>query len=741
MAPSTPAAARRLDAVAIVLVLALVYVLGVGLRWSISSTVETAVKPAGADELPYTLESALLFHYADEYRKTGRIPRVDARAQVPEGLDVHRDLSLGKGLVAAWLYNGLGVRGVSFQRFVRRFDAAWYCLGVVPLFLLVWGRTRRLLPATLGALVLAGAYTAVVRSTGLEFSRENFALPLIFAHFWLFDTALRTKRLAPSVAAGAVLAVALATWDLTQLYLLLVVAYWAARCLVRRAAAERLVHLVPTIAAAFIAGLVVPYLWAHRFLVSYAMLAGYGLMAWWALERLVRRPRLPGAASKLVLAVVLVGMLVAASALPAGRTYGHFRELFFAKLRHLNVKPEEPERLSYDARILWTPALHSATTKYLGRKPIGDFRALFTLALIAAACLVAAKLKRRTTRGEVGLLVAMVLAWLALYVLFVRMQVFFVFFLAALIGIGVGAVAATAKRQWPVVLAALVVAFFLISDLSRGILFTPISEEYKAYVPASRYILYESADLNKMHQAYGRNFPYTGAAELVDWLRANTPEDAVVLSSFSLQPTIYEYAQRSIVLHPKFESPAMRDKVRAFLESFFAPSEQEFHAFCVRNKAGYFVLNLGMFADQGSKGWMYSPRYIVASTGNVFNTVGTSWMYAQPEKCGYFRFETEIGARGERLPLYRVFKVVTERDIRQAGELTAFGARFLDNYMQSKDDEDLSLAADALEEAVTLWPGCLDAYRLMVSVHVLLGNDARAFEAKRRWEELERRER
>ena len=122
MAPSTPAAARRLDAVAIVLVLALVYVLGVGLRWSIASTIETAVKPAGAEELPYTLESALLFHYADEYRRTGRIPRVDPRAQVPEGLDVWRDLSLGKGIVAAWLYNGLGVRGVSFQRFVRRFD-------------------------------------------------------------------------------------------------------------------------------------------------------------------------------------------------------------------------------------------------------------------------------------------------------------------------------------------------------------------------------------------------------------------------------------------------------------------------------------------------------------------------------------------------------------------------------------------------------------------------------------------
>jgi len=727
MQPSNPPAGRATNVVAVAAALVLIVLIvafGVGLRWTICSTIETAVKPPGADELPFTLESALLFHYADEYHKTGRIPQVDMRAQVPEGLHVRRDLSIGKEFLPAWLYNGLGVHKVSFQRFVRRFDAAWYCLGMVPLFLFVWGRTRSLVAASLAALLLTTAYTAVVRSTGLEFSRENFALPLIFAHFWLLDVGRRRKRLGPSVAAGIVLAIALATWDMTQLYLLLLVAYWAVRCLVRRAAAEQLVHLAPTVAFGFLAGLVVPYLWAHNFIVSYAMILGYGLIAWWAV---CKTTTLSAPAAKMMFLVGLVALLILASGLPAAKRYEHFRDLLVAKLRYLNVKPEDPERLSFNARILWTPALHSATSTYLGRRPIRDFFPVFALGLIAAGCLTAAKLARRPI-GEVSLLVVMMLAWLALYVLFVRMQVFLIFFLAAFIGIGIGAVQRLAKRRWPVVLAAPVVLLFLIADLGRSTAFGRSND------PA------DSSQLNKLRAAYGRDFAYAGAAELVRWLRENTPEDAVVLSDFMLQPTIFEYAERRIVLHPKFENPVMRDKVHEYLDRFYAPSEQTFHSFCRRNGAGYFVLSTGMFAEPQDKTgpqWLYSWPYIGAPAGDPINSAGTSWMLKDPRYCGYFRAVKEIAARGELLPLYRVFEVVTNDDIRAAEEHIAFSARFLDNYKQHGEAEDLKLAADALERAVELWPGCIEAYRHMVTVYALLGDDERALEAQRHWERLE----
>jgi hypothetical protein len=326
-------------------------------------------------------------------------------------------------------------------------------------------------------------------------------------------------------------------------------------------------------------------------------------------------------------------------------------------------------------------------------------------------------------------------------VLFVRMQVFLVFFLAVFTGLGLGALAAAARARWPVVVAAPVVLLLLISDLGHGILFGTVDERYREYVPVEQYAAYENAELIKMAWVYGRSFPYSGVEQLTAWLRANTPPDAVVLSSFNLQPTIFRDAERAIVLHPKFESPAMRDKVREYLESFFAPSERRFHEFCVRNKADYFVLNLGMFATPKSKGWIYSWPYMAGATDDLLNTVGTSWMYKDPAQCGYFRFCQEIGARGQLQPLYRIFEVISEEEIRQAEQCAALGASRLMSYKEYQEPEDLTLAVEWLEEAVRLWPGCAEAHKTLVSVYALRGEDAKAVEALRRRRQFEQRER
>jgi tetratricopeptide (TPR) repeat protein len=737
MAAAPPLRTRVLEAAATVVAVALVYVAAVGVRWSISTTMETALRPPGADELPYTRESALLFHYADVYRTTGRIPRVDERAEVPEGLQVRRELSVGKGIVAAWLYNGFGVHAMSFQRFVRRFDAAWYSLGVIPLFFLVRGRTRSLLAAALSAMLLAWTVGAMQRSTGLGFARENFALPLIFAHVWLFDMGLRRGRLGPSIAAGIVLAVALATWDLTQLYLLLVVAYCAARCLVRRAWASKLVHLAPTLAAGVIAGLLVPYLRAHAFLVTYGMLAGYGLMAWWLAEK---RVRMAGPIAKAVLAALLVGTLAASWLLPAGKTYGHFRELFFAKLRYLNDKPDDPAKLSYDARILWTPALHSATTTNLGRPPIRSFTAVFWLTAIAAIVVAAAKLRRRDI-GEVSLFAAMLVAWLVLYVLFVRMQVFLIFFIAAFAGIGAGALRAFGRRWWTVLPAALVIGMFLLADLTKTVYLGRTSDQrQQLYERPSDEDPYEYVHLVSLANVYGQRFQYAAAQVVIEWLRQETPADAVVLADFPLEPTLYVYGDRSIVLHPKFESVAMRDKVRQFFESFYAPSERMFYEYCRRNGVRYFVADSGMFGGPGSRYWVYSPRYIAGSTGETLGGIGTRWMYENPDRCRYFRFRIEVGAEGERVWAYRVFELVTEADIKEALFLADRGTNARDRYVATREREDLEIAAEFVDRAVKLWPGCYDAWLTMANVYGLLGNDERALEARSWCEQIAQQE-
>ncbi len=53
--------------------------------------------------------------------------------------------------------------------------------------------------------------------------------------------------------------------------------------------------------------------------------------------------------------------------------YSHFAEVMKAKLEFFNVKPADPAKLSYDARMLWTPSMHSATWDIL----ISFFPSLF----------------------------------------------------------------------------------------------------------------------------------------------------------------------------------------------------------------------------------------------------------------------------------------------------------------------------------------------------------------------------
>ncbi|MBN1916687.1 MAG: hypothetical protein JW889_02155 [Verrucomicrobia bacterium] len=715
------------------LVMAL-YALAVGVRWWVCATVEKAWTPSDMDELPYTLEAALLFHYADVYRTTGHIPRVDERVQVPDGLHVWRELSIGKEFLPAWLYNGLGITGMSFQHFVRRFDAAWYALGVIPLFFLVRGHTRSLTGATVAGVVLAVAYTAMQRSTGLEYESETFALPLIFAHFWLFDLAWRKGAHGPSIAAGVVIAIAMAAWDLVQLYVLLVFAYTAVSCLVRRGNAAKLVFLMPTLGALFVAGLVVPYLIAHRFLLSYTMLLGYGLAAWWLIERAAT---LPAPVAKITLIALVVGALLAASLLPAGQTYGHFRELLLAKLRHLNVKPLDPSRLSFDARILWTPVLHSATTEHVGRVPLRDFRAVLVLSAMAAVLIVIAR-RRKTGIGQLSLLVTMLLGWFVLYLLFVRMQIFLIFFVAAFIGIGVGAVGTLSRQTWPRVLAVLVFALFFVGDPALAVL---VSQPNTTGLPAKQATELLSPSV-RVARIYGRRFDYAATERLVAWFRENTSRDDVVLAGFLLEPMIYRYADRPIVLQPKFEIPATREKVRKFLNAFYAQKEQAFHDFCVRNRVKYFVFSPGLFGGpdvmdkHGRAAWIYSTRY-VAGAGENYVPGGTRWMYLNKDVCGYFRWVYDVPGEGTLGYAYRIFEVVSEGEIEEALFNVEYAASLFEAYKTDGEAADLDQALDGVLFATELWPGCADAWSLLASIYLWIDRETpgstRAAEALTRY--------
>ena len=123
-------------------------------------------------KMPFTLESAMLFYYADYYDKNLHFPQIDKRAQYPEGLEVAKKLSVGKGIVAAWIHN-VFFPMMDFEKFVRFFIPGFFCLGVLVVYLSVWILSESLLAASLAALFYGIALPGFIRSAGIEFSREN----------------------------------------------------------------------------------------------------------------------------------------------------------------------------------------------------------------------------------------------------------------------------------------------------------------------------------------------------------------------------------------------------------------------------------------------------------------------------------------------------------------------------------------------------------------------------------------
>jgi hypothetical protein len=245
----------------------------------------------------------------------------------------------------------------------------------------------------------------------------------------------------------------------------------------------------------------------------------------------------------------------------------------------------------------------------------------------------------------------------------------------------------------------------------------------------------------RLAQIYGREFDYRAAERLVQWLRANTRRDDVVLAAFATEPTIFSEADRPIVLHPKFETVAVREKVREFFDAFYAPSERAFHDFCVHNKARYFVFSPGLFAGpeaakRGRAYWIYSSRY-VAGAGEDYKLGGTQWMYLNKDMCGYFRWKYDVPGEGTLGYAYRIFEVVSEDDIAEAKLNVRIAGGFFQDYLDLGEPVDLDTALDGALFAAELWPGCADAWHLLTRIYVLLDKDTpgsrRAAEALSRY--------
>ena len=582
--------------------------------------------------LPFTLESAVQYYLVNQAQMEAGIPEHDDQIEFPKGIEARKVYSLGAEYVRVALSHIFFFESVHAER-IRWADAAWFCLGVPLLAVWIYAWTGSWLGAGLAALLYAVGLASVIRSTGQELSRENFALPLLVAHFALEAIALRRKKLDIANwtllgASAMALAVAQCGWDLIQF----VVALRGLSFLVRWSQPKPLVeplqagHWLLCVGALAIAGMLNPYLLEHGFLLAPAFLIALSAFVMVAVEHASWAMRLP---RPLLGGLVILLTLTFGTLLSNGENYSHFVELFWAKLRFLAVKPTDPSLLTFNQRILWVPALNSTHPMRAWML----FPASFLLTLPAIVVLF--KHSRRSTQAF-NLLVLLSISLLT-FGLFYRFHVFVALFACAAAGWWVAhCFASTLKTQ--------VLALALIAVV------VPI----------------ETAHTLDRPWRWGRpNVYYNELNELNSWLSKTIPGEPV-LANFGVSGSIVTYGRCPVLLHPKFETKYIRDRVEAYGKVLFKHTEKEFRDWAVQEGARYYVYSIGEFAKQSIPLQM---RYMVDAV-DAPDDAAARVFEERPMEAKWLKYRW-----GNRK--YRVFELVSIEDEEMAESFLAMAQEAL----------------------------------------------------------------
>lgn len=638
----------------------LLYAAGVGLRRGV---LHAQFEKIGRD-LPFTLESVLHADRIATVYRTGSLPALDRKLEYPHGVENWKTYSLGSEYVYAVLCRILP-DAISLRDRIRWVESIWFCLGIPLMILWVWLWWR-----SLGGALVAGAFYAfplasVIRSTGQEVSRENFALPILMAHLALDMAALKAKGRRPFVAyalgSGFCLGLAIMSWDLIQFYVglwFVYSVYRLGRGELQRGTREAVLWRIQFVCVT-VACLIHPYLRSHCVILSPMMLAGFGILAGSFLvspSRAVRGWRLTAAG--LALAAAFGGWCLGGA---FSEHYGHFGELLSAKIVHLNQKPVDPALLTFNQRIMWVPALHSANMLLTFQL----FPATLVLGIVSGLILLSQS-RYRSDPCFVQLLFFCALT-VGTFCLFVRFHVFAAVFLAALLG--AGAAWASVLEKWP--------HYVLVILLGAG-------------------IVVEAGHVISEPERWGRTgFYYREQEELVKWLEENVAPEPV-LAAFGTSAAIAARAGCPVLLHPKFETSRIRERVREYGEHLFKGTEESFRDWADREGAAYYVYGLGEFYDAPSS-IPYQMRYFVDAVEPVPNS--PALRFEGDDSLAYFSPVWENRK-------YRVYRIRTAAD---ESESRAMGHMAERAFQQG----DLDGAESTAIEALTLNPSNEKALKVL----------------------------
>ena len=635
--------------VGLALLLVLLWMLGIYMRREVLTQ---QTRSLGATEAPFLMESALQYRMTRMVHDTGTLPKVDEKVQVPQGVNMRETYSVGAEWIYAFFAKRLPEKWSLVSR-IRWVSTALFCLAIP--FAALWAGVKygSVLSGAVTGLFLAVSPAFAVRSSGLELSRENLAIPF-FTFFFLAEEFTSTvsagwKKTCWAGLAALSLALAQCFWDLTQYITGLWIVWSLIQSLMeQKEEAHKKQFLTFILFSQIAVSFLNPYLRAHHFFFSpvLALVVTRTIIAYFPSLR---------SKGKILLLTVLISLIWFGLGKLFVENYSHFGELLFAKIRFLNEKPLDPSLLTYSQRIMWTPALNSSTWQLT--------KAYFPLTLYLLG-LAVLRLVWGIKHGRFCFQPEFFFAGftLVIYVFFFRFHVFLILFISVCMGIlfALHNRKATIWGRW-------------ILPVSCIILFIGVESYFLLFFepkPAGSQSA-EKQQLQQFMKAMGAN---TSLAKGNRWGRPGAfygyldslvaeleklPSESPILANFGISASILAQTEMPILLHPKFETPGIRERVETFYENLFLKPEKDLRDWAVFLGAKYYVHSNGNFSDLNV---VNSPRYMVDAIEPPADAA-IHFLENEPERAEWFQ------------PLYsnrkyRIYKIITPLDEEWAERLT-----------------------------------------------------------------------
>jgi len=551
------------------------------------------------DTALFWTESALQYRTAYLIGTYGCISETDQRLQYPEGLQIKARLTVLMEAVSGYLYYLFIPKSIPFHVYLIIFIAVFSSISVFPLYSiasLISGKRSAGFAAALLYAATPAVYTTV---TAPGFEYQDFALPLIFIHLYFFIRALKERKgFSESYAflSGVFLFAAFASWHMTQFYYVLFVIFIALCFLFLPDFNVKPFYLIT--AAAFLAGILLPSQSSACFILSLSMLLSYSLIIT-SLTPFKNRLRRRLLFVLFCIFSFFITWYISFVSVPEYRfVYGFMWE----RIKHLGIGSVNRAQLPWETLVMWV-------SPFTGPSLYTIIRTMGALLILGGAGFVIG-VRRALFDSELApkLILYFCVVFFPLYLLLIRLDAFFVFFLA------------TAS-----------VYLFLINK--RAIRFgyiVGIAINIFLLLTAPARIV--SPDLNYL-------------LGMIKYLRLNTELDSPVLTSFAYGPTVSTYTARPILLHPKFEAAHITYKIKVFEHRLFQ-NEEAFYSFCRSYGARYFIYQTDMLLGLNHESMRYrTHNFKVSKNSTAFK------MHFQPFSLRHFKLLYSN-------PHYRIYKVL-----------------------------------------------------------------------------------